>query len=233
MPTLTTTRLLFIRHGESASNAAKWISGHNTCGGLTDLGRQQAGLLAERLTRTGSPVPDVVLSSTMPRAVQTAEIVAAPLGADVVQIFELSERLPGECEGSTFEEYRAKYGTYPFVDWEPALSPGGESNIEFLARITQVLDDVTTAHEGRSVWVVCHGGIIMGATALLMGTPGGAAAPQWQNPANTSVTEFLRHTVAGDGPDAETVVGPWTLQRYNDHAHLEGHVPLAEAALSV
>ena len=219
----TTTRLLFIRHGESQSNAGRWISGHNTCGGLTDSGREQASLLSQRFVRAGVQPPDVVLSSTMPRAVATAEIVAAPIGSPVQQMFDLSERTPGECEGSTFEEYHAKYGKYPFVDWEPALSPGGESNAEFLERITRVLGEVTEEHDGRSVWIVCHGGIIMGATALLMGTPGGAAAPQWHNPANTSVTEFVRL-----GPDR-----PWTLQRYNDHAHLEGHGSLGDGPLSV
>ncbi|MEO6125777.1 MAG: histidine phosphatase family protein [Ilumatobacteraceae bacterium] len=221
--TSTTTRLLLIRHGESKSNAERWISGHNTCGGLTDLGRAQASLLSERLARSSSAAPDVVLSSTMPRAVATAEIVATPIGSPVRQMFDLSERIPGECEGVTFEEYHATYGKFPFVDWEPALSPGGESNIEFLARITRVLAEVTAEHDGRTVWIVCHGGIIMGATALLMRTPGGAAAPQWQNPANTSVTEFVRATI-----DAR-----WTLQRYNDHAHLEGHQPLGDVALSV
>jgi len=219
----TDTRLLFIRHGESQSNAGRWISGHNTCGGLTDLGREQASLLSQRLVRAAARAPDVVLSSTMPRAVETAEIMASPVGMPVHQMFDLSERTPGECEGSTFDEYHARYGKFPFVDWEPALSPGGESNADFLGRITRVLADVTGTHDGRSIWIVCHGGMIMGATALLMGTPGGAAAPQWQNPANTSVTEFLR-----PGP-----AQPWALQRYNDHAHLEGQQPLGDGPLSV
>jgi probable phosphoglycerate mutase len=106
------TRLVLIRHGESASNAGKWLSGIDTCGGLSDLGRLQAERLRDRLAAAGER-PDAVLSSTMPRAIQTAEIVTESLGITVEAREELGERSPGECEGMTHEEYAERYGKPP------------------------------------------------------------------------------------------------------------------------
>lgn len=203
------TSLVLIRHGESASNAGAWLSGQSTCGGLSDLGRRQAEALRDRLARWAPP--DVLLSSMMRRAVETASIVAEPHGVPVVELEELGERTPGECEGMTHAEYEQRYGKPPWSDWEEPLSPGGESNQEFLDRVRRVVDVLADEHAGRSVWAVCHGGIIMSAAQLLMGTNHRGPIPIWGNPANTAVCEFAR---LGDGT--------WLLRRYNDAAHLEG-----------
>ena len=47
------TRLILIRHGESNAQTGGFMSGHNTCTGLSDLGRKQAGALHDRLATTG------------------------------------------------------------------------------------------------------------------------------------------------------------------------------------
>lgn len=207
------TRLVLIRHGESASNAGRWLSGIDTCGGLSDLGRVQAERLRDRLAASGER-PDVLLSSTMPRAVQTAEIVAEAVdGVEVDAREELGERTPGECEGMTHDEYEQRYGKRPWADWEEALSPGGESNEEFLARVRRVIPALAQEHDGRTLWVVCHGGIIMSTAALLMGTQHRGAVPIWGNPANTAVSEWVHWE------------GQWLCTRYNDAAHLEGLTP--------
>jgi probable phosphoglycerate mutase len=209
------TTLILVRHGESASNAGAWISSVATCGGLTDLGRAQAEALRDRLIAEAAPAPDVVLSSTMRRARETAEIVAAAWDAPVDLWPELCEREPGECEGLSYEDYVARYGRAPYVDWEEPMSPGGESHVEFQARIARVHDRVLAEHAGRTVVAVCHGGIIVGtAIALIQGS---AAQPgqrlPWTNPRNSSVSEW-RH--GGALPP----MADWRLARYNDHAHL-------------
>ena len=68
------TRMILIRHGQSASNAEGCLSGQESCGGLTDLGVAQAEALRSRLAADESMRPDAVLVSTMQRAVHTAEI---------------------------------------------------------------------------------------------------------------------------------------------------------------
>ena len=206
------TQLVLIRHGESASNAGRWLSGTSTCGGLSELGRVQAERLRDRFVRSGER-PDVLLSSTMPRAVQTAEIVGEPLGLDLVTMDDLGERTPGECEGMTHDEYEQRYGKRPWADWEEPLSPGGESNEEFLARVRRVIPALAAEHRDRTLWVVCHGGIIMSTAQLLMGTTHRGAVPVWGNPANTAVSEWVEWD------------GQWITVRYNDAAHLEGLAP--------
>lgn len=105
-----TVRLLLIRHAEPVANVAGIVAGPRGCTGLTETGRAQAAALAERL-RSEAVVPDIVYSSVLPRAVETAEIILSGLGgAEVVQDCELCELHPGECDGLTWDEQVRRYG---------------------------------------------------------------------------------------------------------------------------
>ncbi|MFK7919390.1 MAG: histidine phosphatase family protein [Ilumatobacter sp.] len=208
-------RIVLIRHGESASNAGGWLSGQETCGGLTELGVAQAEALRERLAADPSVQPDRVMVSTMRRAVHTAEVVAGPTGCDVEQFADLMERTSGEAEGLTIAEYTEKYGKAPWTDWENPLSPGGESGADFSARVTSALDRVVSEGWGKTIWVVCHGGVIMATAVRRWSSSGSEPATLSQipltSPMNTSVSEWL---VDRDGN--------WRMARYNDHTHLVG-----------
>ena len=209
-------RIVLIRHGESASNAGGWLSGQESCGGLTDLGVAQAEALRMRLAADSSIRPDRVMVSTMARAVHTAEIVAGPTGLDVEQYADLMERTSGEAEGLTIAEYSDRYGKAPWTDWENPLSPGGESGADFTARVTTALDRVVSEAWGKTIWVVCHGGVIM-ATAVrrwsgaASGSPVTLSSIPLTSPMNTSVSEWIV-----DRDDN------WKMARYNDHTHLVG-----------
>jgi broad specificity phosphatase PhoE len=88
--------LLLVRHGETDWNRdGRWQGGSDTR--LNDLGREQARALAERLD--GSI--DVLYSSDLARARETAEIVAAKLGLEVHVDPRLRERSFGSWEGRT------------------------------------------------------------------------------------------------------------------------------------
>jgi len=222
-------RVVLIRHGESASNAGGWLSGQETCGGLTDLGVRQAEAARDRLAADPSLQPDRVLVSTMRRAVHTAEVVAEPTGLAVEQFADLMERTSGEAEGLTIAEYTEKYGKAPWTDWENPLSPGGESGAEFSARVHGALDRVATEAMGTTVWVVCHGGVIM-ATAVGRWAQAGAQPGQGEmslasipltSPMNSSINEWL-----------VDVDGNWKMVRFNDHTHLVG-VSDGEAPASI
>ncbi len=63
---------MLIRHGESNVTVNRIIGGHRTCNGLSELGRQQARRLRERLAGTRELSPDVLIASNFPRAIETA-----------------------------------------------------------------------------------------------------------------------------------------------------------------
>jgi probable phosphoglycerate mutase len=209
-------RVVLIRHGESHSNRHGWISGQDSCKGLTELGRTQAVALRERLHVDEDLRPDTILVSTMRRAVETAEIIAEPHGMAVEQHADLIERTSGEAEGLTVEEYRQTYGSRPWTDWENPLSPGGESGPEFLGRVSSAVGRVAANGRGRTTWVVCHGGVIMAtATRRWPGAPGRLFPLPVTNPANTSISEWWV-VESGEGDPV------WQLARYNDATHLVG-----------
>ncbi len=216
----TPTRLVLIRHGESRSTVDQVVGGHEGCTGLSDRGRVQAEALAARLNYTGElSDASVLLTSILPRAIETAEIIAPALGGLVAkQYCDLCEIHPGEGDGLTWEEFRARYmpadgARDPYRAW----SPGGESWATFLARVGTTLGEVAQRHEGETVVVVCHGGVIEGSFSAFGNQP--LRRPFDVAVENTSITEWCRT----DGPPSlgGQVGGVrWKLVRFNDAAHL-------------
>lgn len=209
----TPTRLVLIRHGESRSTVDQVVGGHAGCTGLSERGRHQAGLLRDRLDRTGELAgTSALLTSILPRAVETAEIIAPALGGLVAeQHCELCELHPGEGDGLTWEEFRARY--MPDGPRSPyrAPSPGGESWAVFTARVGSALLDVAERQAGRTAVVVCHGGVIEGSLGAFGHQP--LRRPFDVAIENTSITEWALP------PDGD---GRWRLVRFNDAAHLQG-----------
>ena len=102
-----TTELYLIRHGESVANVTPIIGGMRGDTGLTDRGRDQARLLEKRL-REEDLRADQLYSSTLPRAMETAEYVARALDLPVQPDDELHELRPGEADGLTVDEWRER-----------------------------------------------------------------------------------------------------------------------------
>jgi probable phosphoglycerate mutase len=210
------TRLVLIRHGESQVTVDRVVGGSKTCSGLSERGRRQSEALRDRLARTGELPADILLASTMPRAVQTAEILAPALGGlEIEQVEDLEERRPGEADGMTWDAYRDAYrgAGWTFSIYEP-LSPGGESFAEFQVRAATTLHRIATRLAGRTIVVACHGGIIESSMVAFLGLPPRVGGSMHQP--NTSITEW---SLDVDAP-AERGGPPWKLVRYNDAAHL-------------
>ena len=205
----TPSRLVLVRHGESRSNLELWISSQATCGGLTDRGRREAEAARDRLAGLPDLAPDAVVVSTMRRAIETAAIVAGPTGMQAEQRSELIERIPGEVEGMTVDDFVATFGHRPFSTWEPALSPGGEDARTFQLRVSAALNRLTHESVGRTTWVVCHGWVIRAAAHHFAGGEP-AAEPTFTGSANASFSVWT-------SPEPGL---PWMLERYNDHAHI-------------
>jgi probable phosphoglycerate mutase len=213
------TRLVLVRHGESQATVDEVVGGHEGCQGLSDRGRRQVRALRDRLAATGEVQADAVLASVLPRAVQTAEILAPALGdLRVEQDCDLCEQHPGEADGLTWQEFEARYrpGGWRFDPYAP-FAPGAESVAEFQARVARALTRLVEEHEGRTVVVACHGGVVDASMVAFLGLAHHGGTVQFRTE-NTSLTEWLLH--AGEQvPDRPT---RWRLVRYNDAAHLAG-----------
>ena len=204
-------RLLLIRHAEPEANIAGVVAGQKGCTGLTARGRAQAEALAVRL-RNEAEHFDVLYSSVLPRAVETADVIAAALDLTPArQDCDLCELHPGECDGMSWEEQVRRYGPGDTRDPDQPMSPGGESVRSFDLRVRDALRRLIELHTGESVAAVTHGGFITASMlALLDAGRLGDARGFVLAPGYTSLTEWDR------GDDSQ----PWALKRYNDTGHL-------------
>jgi probable phosphoglycerate mutase len=205
------TRLILVRHGESKATVRRTIGGPRTCDGLSDLGMVQAERLRDRLLETGEIRADVLYASGYPRAQDTAAVIAPALGLPVTVDPGWGEHDPGpDSDGLTFDEFVARHGA---PDWEAdidaVLFPSGETVRQFHQRIDAAVQRAVAAHEGGTIVVVCHGGVVDAVMRTALQAPARGGFDLFTK--NTSLTEFL-------------VVRPdrWRLERYNDSAHLAG-----------
>lgn len=216
---MATTRIVLVRHGEAESHVRGVVGGRQGCTGLSDLGRRQARALRDRWTRTGEVAEASALyASTLPRAVETAEILSPAVGSfDVVQVDELREFDIGlEGDGLSWEDLEARYPT-PEV-WTPYHHhvPGAETWAAFGARVGAALDELARRHAGQTIVVACHGGVIEHSFTAFHSRPLsgwlGTVAIQ-----NCGITEWSH----SDRPDLPWVKArTWTLVRHNDHSHV-------------
>lgn len=176
-PLPTGTRLLMIRHGEAVANARGLAGGPLGDGGLTELGRRQAGALARRLNVTRELASASALyTSTLPRAIETGAIVRTAINPELVAVADdsLCELGVGEADGMTWTQIAERY---PLPDWDRDPSqlnvPGGESLLEFFQRCVDAIDRVVARHPHELVVLVVHGGFIEQAMKLYQGLAGG------------------------------------------------------------
>ena len=216
------TDLYLVRHGEAVANVEPVIGGVRGDRGLTRRGHEQCRLLEERLEHERMRA-DRLVSSTLPRALQTAEYVSRALALPVLHDEELHELRPGEADGLTVDEWRARYraGEVPAGTWDPyrVFSPGGESWAMFLARAVEALSGLLVRYRDETVVVVCHAGIVEASFALAFGLDGSEKRVDC-SPANTSITQW-RHEQSAAGERA------WRLTSFNDARHLRTQAPSA------
>ena len=200
-------RLLIVRHGETPWNAEGRLQGHADID-LSEKGRQQAREVAKRLADT--PI-DVAYSSDLARAWHTAQIVLDQRDVPLNSNEGLRERFYGVFEGLTVEERQAQFpdefAASLIKDLEFA-SPGGESALGTLRRMTGVIGEIKERHLNETVLIVGHVGSLRSAIIALMELPPEAT---WRFVmANCSLT------VIDTYPD-NAVLG-----LYNDTSHLDG-----------
>ncbi len=167
---MTETALLLIRHAESSWNAADRWQGHGDPP-LSDRGRAQANALARELAHE---TIDVLVSSDLRRAAETAAILGEARGLRPELTPRLRELDLGDWEGLTRDQIERKAGDAlrRFDAGDLDVRPGGGENLrEIEQRAFSVVTELVDAHAGRRLAVVTHLGVIR----ALLGESGGFA----------------------------------------------------------
>jgi probable phosphoglycerate mutase len=204
-------RLTLVRHGDAHAGFSGVVGGPRGCTGLTALGRHQAEALRDHLAHTRRIQADVLFASVLPRAVETAAILAPALGVQTFgQECDLCELHPGESDGLTWTEYAARYGTFDMeAEPERVFAPGGESWVTFHERVERILAMLAREFEDETVVAVCHAGVIIASLRVLLGIRASGSDARVR-PTNTGLTQW----------EHDPVSGQWTLHSFNEAAHL-------------
>ncbi len=185
-----TTRLLLVRHGETDFNAQKRFQGQMDIT-LNANGRCQAIALAKKLTNEHI---DIVVSSDLKRASETAAIVMADRAVEIVCDGRLRELNFGTWEGMTYAEIQAS-DPQALATWEGDLMyiapPGGETVSQFSSRVRSVLRAIQAKYTGQTILIVAHGGVLQLVLCTLLGL---SAERFWQfRLQNASLSEVTLH----------------------------------------
>jgi broad specificity phosphatase PhoE len=201
--------LLLIRHGETPLNVARVLQPADTP--LSARGQAQAAALARSLVNQGLRV---VLSSDLPRALQTAQAVAQACGLTVVTSPLLQERNFGDLRGLPYDSL----GFDPLTREE--APPGGESTAQFEQRCTQAWAWVMAqqAQWDSPLAVVSHGLVLR----------------QWlqAGPLQVPAHLALPHGLANTSVTAVSARPPHTVHSVDNTDHLQDGVGLDGASLS-
>ncbi|MGC9334671.1 MAG: alpha-ribazole phosphatase [Anaerolineae bacterium] len=153
------TRLLLVRHGETAWNASRRYQG-KTDVPLNGVGRRQVNALAQRLS---SEEIDAIYASDLQRARETAEAIAALHELPVQADRRLREISFGAWEGLTRQEIMQRDADSLKAWYDDPLHaspPGGETLTQVARRAGAALAKITRCHSDSTVLIVAHGGIL-------------------------------------------------------------------------
>ncbi len=205
-------KLILVRHGDAHAGFHGPIAGPCGCSGLTDLGRDQAQRLHDHLERTGRIAVDHLATSKIPRAIETANILAPALGFGTVeQDCALCEVHTGDADGVDWADYPARFGTFDMLaEPDREFAPNGDSWNGFHSRVEDAMDRMARERPNETVMAVCHAGVIAASLRIHFGAVTDTSTAQIV-PTNTSLTEWEHSAESGQ----------WTLRSYNDARHLD------------
>jgi probable phosphoglycerate mutase len=206
--------IILVRHGQAVSNVSNRLGGWSQTA-LTELGRRQGRLIAERIKKELDGVAVTFYHSDLKRASQTAEIIAEKTSLYGIPEPGLRECNNGIAAGKTKEEAKAFYTppTKPLLDWRQY--PGAETWREFYIRVSNCMEIITSKID-TPLLIVAHGGTIINIVAWWLRIPLEALSDISFQTSNTSITVLV-----------ETEYGERAIERLNDVAHLyvEGIAP--------
>jgi 2,3-bisphosphoglycerate-dependent phosphoglycerate mutase len=155
------TRILAIRHGETAWNVDTRLQGHLDIP-LNDVGLRQAQHLAQALAQR-DPI-DAIYASDLSRGPHHGPSHCTGSGLNVKTHVGLRERHFGAFQGRTFAEVEVELPEHAWhwrkrtPDWVPP--EGGESLHTLHERIVNTVNEVAARHQGQQIVMVAHGGVL-------------------------------------------------------------------------
>lgn len=164
------TELYLIRHGETKLNEKGVYYGWTDCS-LSEKGLQQAEELSDILQGVAF---DVVVSSTLERAVTTAAIVSGASPEDIICDERLKELNFGEWEGLHFSEVKQKHRDKWELwgrNWESEPTPSGESFGNMYGRVKDCMEEILDRYSGKRILIVSHQGSMRIIPLILLNLP--------------------------------------------------------------
>lgn len=209
---MTERRIILVRHGVTDWNREGRFQGHLDPP-LSDGGRHEAALTAERIAADPGLRPARIVSSSLDRAISTARVIGDAVGGSVDDDARLIEIGQGDWEGRTHAELEVD-DAERYREWREAAGirrpPGGESIEAATSRVRDLLAELQVS----ASWPVClvsHGGTMRLLAHALLELDDG----RWRamDVDNCSIS------VAGRFDSL------WRLERWNDTLHLLGREP--------
>lgn len=161
--------LILLRHGQTDWNNARRLQGHTDIP-LNPTGHRQA---VDAAPSVAALAPEVIVSSDLQRARDTAAPVASITGLAVSTDPRLRETSLGKWEGLTRDEVIAGW-PQEWDAWRTTsphfAPPAGESRWQVASRAAEVVDELDTTEHQRAL-LVAHGGLIVGLTGRLLALP--------------------------------------------------------------
>src|SRR5262245_8529150 len=182
--------IVLVRHGETDWNRDNRFQGHADPP-LNDRGRVQARELALEIRRERFAS---AFTSPLRRALETAEILVAGLGVDVMLDPDFKEADVGSWSGLTRDDVAPGFrtGSARWLEYGHG-GDDGETYDELGARVVSGLLRIAVSHEGETVLAVTHGGPIRSALAAAERVPFDEARRSIHVVANCAVVELEVH----------------------------------------
>ncbi|HBK44512.1 MULTISPECIES: histidine phosphatase family protein [unclassified Polynucleobacter] len=207
---MPTTTLCLIRHGETPWNAERRLQGH-TDTPLNPKGILQARQMAQALKDINLKF-DVLYTSDLKRAVDTANAVVELFGVEAQIDSALRERNFGALQGLSITEAPL---LQPDI-WQAHIArdldhdlAGGESIQQFAVRVQNALDRIQERHAGKTILVVSHGGTLD--MMYRIASKQSLSAQRIVSVPNASLNWISHEEASG-----------WTVEQWADTRHLKG-----------
>jgi broad specificity phosphatase PhoE len=147
---LTNTHFGLFRHGQTDWNINFLLQG------VTDIPMNATGI--EQVRSASNAINrddwDLVLTSPLGRARETAEILGEQVGFDeIVTLDLLMERSFGEAEGLSYDQWKSRFSSLDEI-------PGGESRTQLTQRSQLLLDTIAASYPGKRILAISHGALI-------------------------------------------------------------------------
>lgn len=205
------TRIYMVRHGQTEWNKLSKVQGRTDIE-LSETGTLQAKLLAKRLERENI---DAIYSSSLQRALRTAEIIAEYKNCSVNKSEKYWEICFGPWEGMTINEIKERYSEHFRVYREDPASfslPGAETFLELSERTYMGVKEIVKSHVGKNILIVSHGMAIKAAIIRILDI-------DIRNYTKFRIDNASITVIGFDENNSERPV----LISLNDTCHLQGH----------